>query len=167
MVSFLSFSKYLLLNYFFLKIEAWLIWAFLVSQLVKNPPAMHETPVQFLGQEDPLEKDRLHPPVFLGFPPGWCGRPAVWETWVQSLGWEDPWRQTWQPTPVFLPGESPQREEPGGRQSMGSQRVGHDWTTKDSTALLICNAVLNSAVERSDSVSKYLIMQIQCLFYCN
>ena len=24
--------------------------------LVKNPPAMQETPVQFLGQEDPLEK---------------------------------------------------------------------------------------------------------------
>ena len=29
---------------------------FLVSQLVNNPPAMQETPVQFLGQEDPLEK---------------------------------------------------------------------------------------------------------------
>ena len=31
-------------------------WASLVVQLVKNPPAMQETPVQFLGQEDPLEK---------------------------------------------------------------------------------------------------------------
>ena len=30
--------------------------AFLVAQLVKNPPAMQETPVQFLGQEVPLEK---------------------------------------------------------------------------------------------------------------
>ena len=30
--------------------------AFLIAQLVKNPPAMQETPVQFLGQEDPLEK---------------------------------------------------------------------------------------------------------------
>ena len=28
----------------------------LIAQLVKNPPAMQETPVQFLGQEDPLEK---------------------------------------------------------------------------------------------------------------
>ena len=27
----------------------------LVAQLVKNPPAMQETPVQFLGREDPLE----------------------------------------------------------------------------------------------------------------
>ena len=26
------------------------------AQLVKNLPAMQETPVQFLGQEDPLEK---------------------------------------------------------------------------------------------------------------
>ena len=30
--------------------------ASLVAQLVKNLPAMQETPVQFLGQEDPLEK---------------------------------------------------------------------------------------------------------------
>ena len=31
-------------------------WASLLAQLVKNPPAMQETLVQFLGQEDPLEK---------------------------------------------------------------------------------------------------------------
>ena len=30
--------------------------ASLIAQLVKNPPAMQETPVRFLGQEDPLEK---------------------------------------------------------------------------------------------------------------
>ena len=30
-------------------------WALLVAQLVKNSPAMQETPVQFLGWEDPLE----------------------------------------------------------------------------------------------------------------
>ena len=28
----------------------------LIAQLVKNTPAMQETPVRFLGQEDPLEK---------------------------------------------------------------------------------------------------------------
>ena len=28
----------------------------LIGQLVKNPPVIQETPVQFLGQEDPLEK---------------------------------------------------------------------------------------------------------------
>ena len=31
-------------------------WASLVAQLVKNLPAIQETPVQFLGWEDPLEK---------------------------------------------------------------------------------------------------------------
>ena len=31
-------------------------WASLVSQLVKNPLAMQETPVQYLGWEDLLEK---------------------------------------------------------------------------------------------------------------
>ena len=30
--------------------------ASLIAQLLKNPPALQETPVQFLGQEDPLEK---------------------------------------------------------------------------------------------------------------
>ena len=30
--------------------------ASLVAQLVKNPPAMQETPVRFLGRKDPLEK---------------------------------------------------------------------------------------------------------------
>ena len=31
-------------------------WASLRAQLVKNPPAMQETPVRFLDWEDPLEK---------------------------------------------------------------------------------------------------------------
>ena len=31
-------------------------WASLIAQLVKNPPAMQEMLVQFLGWEDPLEK---------------------------------------------------------------------------------------------------------------
>jgi len=31
-------------------------WASLVVQLVKNPPAMQETLVRFLGRADPLEK---------------------------------------------------------------------------------------------------------------
>ena len=31
--------------------------AFIIAQLVKNLPAMQETRVQFLGWEDPLEKE--------------------------------------------------------------------------------------------------------------
>ena len=38
-----------------------------------------------------------------------------------------PCRRAWQPTPVFLPGESAWTEESGRLQSMGLQRVGHDW----------------------------------------
>ena len=34
-----------------------LVWASLVAQTVKRLPAMRETWVQFLGQEDPLEKE--------------------------------------------------------------------------------------------------------------
>ena len=33
------------------------IWASLVAQLVKNPPAVWETRVRSLGWEDPLEKE--------------------------------------------------------------------------------------------------------------
>ena len=36
----------------------WYSWAFLVAQLVKNPPAMWETWVRSLGWEDPLEKGK-------------------------------------------------------------------------------------------------------------
>ena len=35
---------------------------------------MQETPVQFLSQEDLLEKGRLPTPVFLGFPGGSAGK---------------------------------------------------------------------------------------------
>ena len=33
-----------------------MLGASLVAQLLKNPPAMQDTPIQFLGQEDTLEK---------------------------------------------------------------------------------------------------------------
>ena len=59
-----------------------------MAQVVKNLPAMWETQVQSLGQEDPLEKTRA--------------------THSSILAWRIPWT-----------------EEPGGLQSMGSQRLGH------------------------------------------
>ena len=37
------------------------------------------------------------------------------------------------PTPVFLPGKLHRRMKPGGLQSMGSQRNGHDLATKHRT----------------------------------
>ena len=57
--------------------------------MVKNLPALRETQVQSLGQEDPLEEKMA--------------------THSSILAWRIPWT-----------------EGPGGLQSMGSQRVGHD-----------------------------------------
>ena len=48
--------------------------------------------------------------------------------WVRFLGWGDPLEEKWQSTPLLLPGES--RGQPGGLQSMGSQRVGHGLVTE-------------------------------------
>ena len=48
------------------------------------------------------------------------------DPWVRKI----PWRRAWYPTPAFFPGQSPWTEEPGGLQSMGSQKVRHDWATK-------------------------------------
>ena len=64
-------------------------WGFLVVQMVKNLPAMQETRVQSLGQENPLEKGMATHSSILAL-------------------------------------RIPRTEEPGGPQSMGLQRVGHD-----------------------------------------
>ena len=60
-----------------------------MAQTVKNLPAMRETQVRSLGQEDPLEKEMA--------------------THSSILAWRIPWT-----------------EEPGGLQSMRSQRVRHN-----------------------------------------
>ena len=53
--------------------------------------------------------------------------PAVQETWVQSLGREDhPLEESLAIHSSILAWRIPWTEEPGGLQSIGSQRVGHD-----------------------------------------
>ena len=52
--------------------------------------------------------------------------PAMQETRVQSLGWEDPLEKEMATHSSILAWRIPWTEEPGGLQSMGSQRVGHD-----------------------------------------
>jgi len=52
--------------------------------------------------------------------------PAMQETWVQSLGWEDPLEKEMATHSRILAWEISWTEEPGGLQSMGSQRVKHD-----------------------------------------
>ena len=64
------------------------MWASLVAQLVKNLPAMQETPVRFLGWEDPLEKGQGYP-----FQYSWASLVAqliknpltMQETWVGKI----------------------------------------------------------------------------------
>ena len=58
---------------------------------------------------------------------------AVWETKVQSLGQEDPLEKGMTAHSGILAWRIPWTEEPGGLQSVGSQRVGHDWVTNTHT----------------------------------
>ena len=59
--------------------------------------------------------------------------PAVQETWVQSLGWEDPLEKQMATHSSILAWKISWTEKPGGLQSMGSQRVEHDWATNTDT----------------------------------
>ena len=51
---------------------------------------------------------------------------AMQKTWVQSLGQEDPLEKEMATHSSILAQRIPWMEEPGGLQSMGSQRVRHD-----------------------------------------
>ena len=52
--------------------------------------------------------------------------PAMQVIRVPSLGWEDPLEEEMATHSSILAGRIPLTEEPGGLQSMGSQRVGHN-----------------------------------------
>ena len=51
---------------------------------------------------------------------------TMWETWGRSLGREDSLEKGTATHSSTLAWKIPRTEEPGGLQSMGSQRVGHD-----------------------------------------
>ena len=51
---------------------------------------------------------------------------SMWQTQVQSLGQEDPLEKGMAAHSSILAWRIPWTEEPGGLQSMGWQRVGHD-----------------------------------------
>ena len=55
--------------------------------------------------------------------------PTMRETQVRSLGWEDPLEKGMATHSSTLAWRIPWTEEPGRLQSMGWQRVGHDWAT--------------------------------------
>ena len=55
--------------------------------------------------------------------------PEVQETWVWSLSWEDPLEKGMATHSRILAWRIPWTEEPGGLQSIGSQRGRHDWVS--------------------------------------
>ena len=99
-----------------------------MAQLVKNPPAMWETCVQSLGREDPLEKEMATHSSTPAWKIPWTEAKvhgvAKSQTRLSDFtfflsivsfgeGNETHWRIPWM-------------EGPGGLQSMGLHRVGHD-----------------------------------------
>ena len=85
--------------------------------------------------------------VLWGFPGGSDGKESTCSAedlgLIPRLG-KIPWGRAWQPSSVFSPGESPWTEELGGLQSLGSQRLRHNWAT---------NSLLGSSVH-GDSPGK-------------
>ena len=87
--------------------------ASLIAPFVMNPPAMSETPVQFLVGKIHWTRDRLPTPVFLGFLCDSAGKESACSAGDLGLipglgrspGEGDPWRRERLPTPEFLPGE--------------------------------------------------------------
>ena len=84
--------KYLIHFFFLLQIPLHKVGASLVAQLVKNLPAMQETPVQLPGSGRSAGEGIGYPLQY-----SWASLvtqmvkspPAMQETWVGSLGWED------------------------------------------------------------------------------
>ena len=75
------------------------IAASLIAQLVKNPPAMQETPVWFLGWEKSPGEGIGYHSVFLGFSGSSAGKESACNVGDLGLipGWEDPlekWKAT-------------------------------------------------------------------------
>ena len=67
--------------------------------------------------------------------------PAMQETQVRSLGWEDPLEKEIATHSSILAQRIPWTEEPGGLQSMGLQRVRHDWVTHTWSLLMYLRAL--------------------------
>ena len=70
--------------------------------------------------------------------------PGMQETRVQSLSWEDPLEKEMATHSSTLAWRIPWSEEPGRLQSMGLQRVGHDWVT--SLFSFLCMYVYNICI---------------------
>ena len=88
------------------------------------------------------------------------------ETWVWYLGQEDPLEKGRAAHSSVLAWRIPWTEEPGRLQSMGSQRVGHDWATSLSKPKIFANEriLLSSALEQKGKCLRTLFSWIFFLF---
>ena len=82
--------------------------------------------------------------------------PAMRETWARSPSWEDPLEKEMATHSSILAWRIPWMEEPGGLQSMGLQRVGHDWAT--SLSLSLSNLEECSCQEHQGHVLIYIYL---------
>ena len=85
--------------------------------------------------------------------------PAIWETKVWSLGSEDPLEKGMATHCSILTWKIPWTEVPGGLQSMGSQRVRHDWATNTFTFKL-CSLVNNRVKRANCKVCIYIYVHM-------
>ena len=79
--------------------------------------------------------------------------PAMKETHIRSLGWEDHLEKEIATHSSILAWEIPCKEKPGGLQSMGSQRVGHDLATRQLQQESMCNCHTQRAAGRAATSS--------------
>ena len=105
---------------------SYICWASLIAHLVKNRLQCRRPLFNSLVRKICWWKDRLPSPVFPGFPVAQLVKKSsvMWETWVSFLGWEDPLEQGKATHSSILAWRNPWTV-----QSMGSQRVGHNWAT--------------------------------------
>ena len=68
------------------------------------------------------------------------------ETWVGSLGQEDPLEEGMATHSSTLVWRIPWTEEPGGLQSVGSQRVGHDLATEHNICRIFLQVYYKTVV---------------------
>ena len=72
--------------------------------------------------------------------------PAMQKTLLQSLGQEDPLEKEMANHSSILAWRIPWTEEPGGLQSMGSQRVRHDWVCTAAACITYMLAITKKEI---------------------
>ena len=99
-----------------------------------------------------------------GFPGGSVVKnlPAVQEMRVWSLGWEDPLEQGMAAHSSTLAWRIPWTEQLGGLQSMGSQRVGHDWACTYTRTVTVRGATLIKIQKHGSEVSQLSWENVVC-----